>query len=86
MKRILLTINEFDLYQYLTVFDDNNIIIDYSKITIREIPFAVCQAVKKYNIQEINLQETEYTKKIEQRIKNKAIESYENNNLIFKHI
>lgn len=41
---------------------------------------------KKYNIQEIDLQETEYTKKIEQRIKNKAIESYQNNNLIFKHI
>ena len=86
MKRILLTINEFDLYQYVSVFDDNNVIIDYFKITMREIPLTVCQMAKKHNIQEIDLQETEYTKKIEQRIKNKAIESYQNNNLIFKHI
>lgn len=42
MKRILLTINEFDLYQYVSVFDDNNVIVDYFKITMREIPLTVC--------------------------------------------
>lgn len=86
MKRIVLMINEFNLYQYVEVFDDNNVIIDQSKVTMRQIPLIVCQAVKKYDIQEINLQGTEYTKKIEQRIKNKAIELYENNNLIFKYV
>ena len=86
MKRILLIINEFDLYQYISVFDNNDTIIDFFKVTMREIPFTVCEAAKKYDIQEIDLQETEFTKKIEQRIKNKAIESYQNNNLIFKYI
>ena len=51
MKRILLTINEFDLYQYITVFDNDNVIINYLKVTMREIPLTVCQMAKKYNIQ-----------------------------------
>lgn len=86
MKRIVLQINEFDLYQQIFVFDDNDVIIDGLKATIHELPLTVGRFAIEYDINEICLQQSQYAKKIEERIKRTDVEKYISNNLIFKYI
>lgn len=86
MKRIVLQINEFDLYQQIFVFDDNDVIIDGFKATMHELPFTVGRFAIEYDINEICLQQSQYAKKIEERIKRTDVEKYISNNLIFKYI
>lgn len=86
MKRIVLQINEFDLYQQIFVFDDNDVIIDGFKATMQELPLAVGRFAIEYDINEICLQQSQYAKKIEEKIKQTDVEKYINNNLIFKYI
>lgn len=86
MKQICLIVQPFDLFQRIVVYDNNNLIGE-TQVTMSNLPNRLCDIAKDYNVTEIKISgPINYTKHIEQKIKEKEIEKYENNILTFNYI
>lgn len=86
MKQICLIVQPFDLFQRIVVYDNNNLIGE-TQVTMNNLPNRLCDIAKDYNVTEIKISgPINYTKHIEQKIKEKEIEKYENNILTFNYI
>lgn len=86
MKQICLIVQPFDLFQRIVVYDNNNLIGE-TQVTMNNLPNRLCDIAKNYNVTEIKMSgPINYTKHIEQKIKEKELEKYENNILTFNYI
>lgn len=86
MKQICLIVQPFDLFQRIVVYDNNNLIGE-TQVTMNNLPNRLCDIAKDYNVTEIKISgPINYTKHIEQKIKEKELEKYENNILTFNYI
>lgn len=86
MKQICLIVQPFDLFQRIVVYDNNNLIGE-TQVTMNNLPNRLCDIAKNYNVTEIKISgPINYTKHIEQKIKEKELEKYENNILTFNYI
>lgn len=86
MKQICLIVQPFDLFQRIVIYDNNNLIGE-TQVTMNNLPNRLCDIAKDYNVTEIKISgPINYTKHIEQKIKEKELEKYENNILTFNYI
>lgn len=86
MKRICLIIQPFDLFQRIVIYNDDKLVGE-THVAMNNLPNRLCDIAKDYNITEIEVSgPVNYAKHIEQKIKEKEIEKYENNILIFNYI